>query len=449
MKLVTNPNNSNGDWIVVADYNLTRVDDVRMLVKHAAEKHGLRTILIRHKPTAIDLSLGNRVLDLNPLSETFVEDAYVALRPFKGRIRALLPFSDNAVWSGAKLARMLGLRGDDPKLAEAAFSKSVYRESETGAKSLFQGQNVFVPHYQRIKTLADLEAFAKKCPNGFVLKPSCEGNNRGVIRLSEKDSMPDAFKEVLPYIEGGLIAEELITFKEEFSYDGIGDLNWITQKLSVHGRYPVEYGQVVGVSFDKNVAKSIRSAGRLANWIVGQHIGPFHNEVKMDRESGQSAVIEPNRRPAGMKIWHLAERVYGINFFHTWIDQLVTGDVPSALPAPKGIAAIRELPSPKSGWSRMSQSPEFARVLFEEIKAGLAKQGLSNLQWSEFRITAKEGTWVETEPRDNAGFVGEVCLYSPDGNIDVEEVLQQFENEWKRCVSPFIEESSYENTRTA
>ena len=56
---------------------------------------------------------------------------------------------------------------------------------------------------------------------------------------------------------------------------------------------------------------------------------------------------------------------------------------------------------------------------------------------------------MDAEPRDNAGFVGEVCFFSLDVELDVEKMLQAFEDEWKKVVSPFIEEEKYENSSIA
>lgn len=441
--------NSKTEWIVIADYNLTRIEDVRMMLRYAKERYGLHSILIRHNPTPVDHSLADWVINLDPLAETFVGEALYQLHPVREQIRAILPFSDNAVWSGARLARALGMQADDPNLAEAAFSKSVYREMETKAEPFFRAQNVFVPRFRKVSSLEEIEAFSKMCPNGFVLKPSCEGNNRGVIRLLPGDSLKHAYEEVSPYLAGGLIAEELIVFPEEYSFDGIGHLSWVTQKLSVHGRYPVEYGQKVPAPNCKLLLESVGAAGNLANIVVGQKRGPFHNEVKYDPMSYRSAVIEPNRRPAGMKIWHLAERVYGVNFFHLWVDQLVTGDIPKHLPPPKGVAAIRELPAPHSGMLAIPNTPGFAEKVFFEILDRLQRKQIRNVKWSEFRITATPGSWVEQEPKDNAGFVAEVCLYSPDSSLDVEATLQHFEEEWKTVIACYIEEEMYENSSIA
>ena len=36
-----------GLWMVIVDYNLTRVDDVRMMVNYAKQRHGLKSVVER------------------------------------------------------------------------------------------------------------------------------------------------------------------------------------------------------------------------------------------------------------------------------------------------------------------------------------------------------------------------------------------------------------------
>jgi hypothetical protein len=427
------------NFLLIVDYNLSRVKDVRMMADHARDRYGLETILIRPKPTETDKIIATHVFDLDPRDMDFVEKALEALAPFKERISAALPFSDNAVHSGATLALALGCSSDSSVLADAAFSKIKYREREQELNPYLENQGVFVPKFRRIEKIEDLQDFWKECPNGFVLKPSCEGNNRGVIRIKSEEELAEALEEVRLYKDGGLICEELIPFSEEFSYDGVGHLHFITQKESVTARYPVEKGQIIPALVPFRQTLALQAAGRGANLIVGQRTGPFHTEIKYDPETGRSAVIEPNRRPAGMKIWHLAERVYGINFFKTWVDQAVAGIIPSALPLPKGRAAIRQLAAPKKGILRFAAQDQFR--IFNQIlnhKRMREMTHAAQLEWFDFQITAANQSVVNPIPKDNAGFIAEVCVFSKDLTTPIQTVLNEFETIWFEVIKSFI-----------
>lgn len=423
-------------YMVIVDYNLSRIQDVRLMSRYAREKYGLKTILIRSNPSHIDFEIASQVIDLDPLNPNFLDEAIETLRPISHGIKAVLPFSDNAVWSGARLAHALEVRSDSDRLADAAFSKLRYRQRESLLAEYFAQQGVFVPHSKRVTSLDELYAFAETAPQGFVLKPSCEGNNRGVVRIYPGDSLECAFAEVIPYLAGGLICEELIDYAEEYSFDGVGALSFVTEKQSIAARYPVENGQIVPALVPERTLAAVKKAGSLANLICGQNIGPFHNEIKFEPQTGFSAVVEPNRRPAGMKIWHLAEKVYGLNFFHLWIDQLINEKIPHELPMPRGIAAIRQLRAPSVGrLKRIVEEPGFEKKIFLEIKSRLK----SNADWFDFRITAKAGQMLWPEPKDNAGFAAEVCFFSSDLKTDVKAELKQFEKAWFDVISPYLE----------
>src|SRR6266404_5297711 len=108
------------NWLLIVDYNLSRWTDVQHMSRYTAKRYGMKTLLIRPNPGERDRTIANYVLDFDPLAPDFVEAALQALQPWSGRIALGLVFSDNAVATGADLLSRLGLRVDDPILAEAA-----------------------------------------------------------------------------------------------------------------------------------------------------------------------------------------------------------------------------------------------------------------------------------------------------------------------------------------
>ncbi len=418
-------------YLVIVDYNLTRFHDVKLMTDYAKSRYQAETILLRPNPQPCDREVATVIGDLDPRAADFIPKALQFLAPYCSGISAVLPFSDNGVVSGATLAGHLGMKSDSALLARNAYSKLSYREAEDRLRHYLEAQEIFVPRFARVSTRTELEAFADLCPNGFVLKPSCEGNNRGVLRLEKGCDLRAAFDEVEMYLKEGLICEELIPFDREYSFDGIGHLTFATEKMSVTGRYPVEKGQIVPARLSSDRLQSIERAGRAANLLVGQRIGPFHNEIKLDFSGTRSAVIEPNRRPAGMRIWHLAEKVYGVNFFKLWIDQLLGEGIPTTLPAPKGVAAILELAAPFNGTlSPAIDDPNFSGELLRK----LLRDSPKGLMWSDFRFTQRGGTLVNREPRDNSGFIAEICVFSDDPLADIREIGSRFEERFKESM---------------
>ncbi len=318
--------------LLIVDYNLTRVADVAHLAQAAKVRHQANTILIRADPGARDFEICTHVIDLDPLAEHFVDTASERLAPYRSRLRAGLVFSDNAVQRGAELLERLGLAVDSAALAAGAFNKRSYRLAEGRARPLLEAQGLLAPASVEVRSVDDLRAFAASHPDGFVVKPSCEGNNRGVTIVRAGDSLDEAFDAVRPYLHHGAICETLIPYRREYSFDGVGDVEFVTEKLSASGKYPVEIAQILPARLSPAEQATLTRAGRLANLLVGQRRGAFHNEIKLSDDGLAAAVVEPNRRPAGMKIWTIAQAVYGIDFYAQWLDAAF-GEARPATPA--------------------------------------------------------------------------------------------------------------------
>jgi hypothetical protein len=436
-------NKSSKKYLLIIDYNLSRFDDVKLMTDYAISEYSLQTILIRPNSISLDDEVASCVLDLDPRSNDFIEKAKLKLKPFINKIHAGIVFSDNAVFTGAKLLEEMKLETDSSFLAEAAYSKIKYRIEENKNKSLIESNKVFVPNFKIVHTLDELLEFALQNPEGFILKPACEGNNRGVMLLRRGDDLSQAMQSVMPYIAEGLICEELIQFEEEYSFDGISHLNFITKKLCKHSRYPVEYGQIVSGNNDVNTSELVKRAGNIANIIVGQQRGPFHNEIKLSLLKGQAAVIEPNRRPAGMRIWTLAEKVFRVNFYYLWLDRVIANKLPPSLPHPKGVAAIRMLGVPRDGKLCLPNSiidqPDFLLQKTISLFKKLFNQKADH-NWFDFRIN-KSNEFVLSEPRDNSDFIGQICVYVDDDGIDIASMLDEFHSCWLKIIDEYIIES--------
>jgi hypothetical protein len=371
-------------------------------------------------------------VDLDPLADGFVETALQQLERFSGRLYAGIVFSDNAVHRGAELLDRLGMPVDSFELALGAFSKHAYRVAEHRIRPLLEAQAVMVPDYAEITSLDDLRRFSSAHPAGFVVKPSCEGNNRGVVVVKKGDSLDAAFNEVSPYLSNGVICEAFISYEREYSFDGIGALAFITEKVSAPGRYPVEVAQILPSRLAVHERRTLERAGRLANLLVGQRDGPFHNEIKLSDDGLHAAVVEPNRRPAGMKIWWLANWTYGVDLFHAWIDS-VWGVAPlPALPAPECFAATVMLGVEQDQLFSPQNVRADATPFVDAIAATAQHLGLR-----EGELQARNFEWLSTDRRlvhaiahDNADFVALACITLNSDRVDMREVVVTLRRLW-------------------
>ncbi|MFJ5099265.1 acetyl-CoA carboxylase biotin carboxylase subunit family protein [Streptomyces sp. NPDC088557] len=418
--------------LLIVDYNLSRIDEVRHLRDHTRDHHGATVVLIRADPTEADRSIVDEVLDLDPLRDDFAEMGEKLLGDRRERIRAGIVFSDNAVHSGAELLERLGVPVDSPRLADGAFSKYRYRLTEARVADLLETQRIMVPAFAEIASLDQLRAFAREHPGGFVVKPAAEGNNRGVVVVRAGDDLTAVFAEVLPYLEGGVICEELIPYRREYSFDGLGSLEFLTEKISATGRYPVEVAQVLPARLDEHERATLERTGRQANVLVGQCDGPFHNEIKLSDDGLRAAVVEPNRRPGGMKIWSLARWVYGIDLHHRWIDtafgtaagveRLVPGC--SAATVLLGVGTDRAF-SPADVLPDAAPFPDAVRATAERF--GLAD---GELTVTEFSWLSDERRDLHAVARDNADFAAQGCVVLRGDRTDIRTVVHALREAW-------------------
>jgi hypothetical protein len=424
------------NWLLIVDYNLSRWTDVQRMGRYVAKHYGMMTLLIRSHPGERDFTIADHVIDLDPLAPGFGDDALRALRPWSGRIALGLVFSDDAVATGAHLLHQLGLRVDDPDLAAAAFSKAIYRDQEARCTEFLEPQGIYIPPYSRLQSRAEAEAFAARCPGGFVLKPSCEGNNRGVVFVPDASEVARAWDEVSPYLAGGIVGEGFIDFPREYSFDGVGHLTFVTEKLRAHGRYPVEIGQLVPARLNVAERALVTRAGRVANLLVGQSDGPFHNEIKLNADGRRAAVIEPNRRPAGMKIWSLAERVYGLSFYELWVESALGNALPAHLPAPMGQAATAMLGVARDGRLDVETLPT-PDILIRHTLDRMHSR-IDTVDWLDFAWLSPKRTRYPLVPRDNGDFPATVCFHTLDTGFDLHGWVVRFQSTWRAVLAEWM-----------
>lgn len=422
--------NANPPLLLIIDYNLSRVSDVAHIAAYARARYGAKIVLVRANPSERDAQLCEYLIDLDPLADDFVEQALRYLKPWREQLRAGMVFSDNAVHSGAALLERLALPVDSAALAANAYSKRDYRVSEARVRDLFESQGVMVPDCVEVDCVEDLREFAGRHPDGFVVKPSCEGNNRGVVVVKRGDSLEAAFAAVEPYLSRGAICETFIPFSREFSFDGVGATEFVTEKVSAHGRYPVEVAQILPAQISGAERATLTRSGRLANVLVGQLRGPFHNEIKLDDAGREAAIVEPNRRPAGMKIWTIAEEVYGIDFYALWVDAAF-GVVREPRLAPVGKqAATVMLGVPSDGTCLPATLDEGAQLFDRTLARAAALLGLDAMRRLEFGWLGETERFIPALPRDNADFAAQACFAVDSDAADMRTVVTTVRATW-------------------
>ncbi|MBN3860757.1 biotin carboxylase [Pseudomonas frederiksbergensis] len=422
--------------LLIVDYNLSRIGDVLHMRDYARKHWGAQTWLVRANPQDHDKDISDRVIDADPLDTDFIRHALSQLGDDAARITAGMVFSDNAVASGAALLERLGLPVDDAQLALGAFDKLAYRIAENRIRPLLNQLGVMLPDFGRIDCVNDVRNFAVRQERGFVIKPACEGNNRGVVMVAPGGDCEQAFSEVAPYLDKGVLAEAFITFTREYSYDGLGNLWFVTEKVSATGRYPVEVAQILPARLTEQERLAVRVAGEQVNRLVGQRKGPFHNEIKLSDDGYNTAVIEPNRRPGGMKIWTLAHAVHGLDLYAAWVDSVFSGLVPDELPPATCSAATVMFGVPRDVTLDVAELGDLQALVHETLALAaqaleLAKEDIALL---ECAWIAGESRLIHAIPRDNSDFVAHACVALHDESVDVRDLVTVLREQWLKVL---------------
>jgi hypothetical protein len=395
-------------------------------------EHGLKLILVRPEQAAVDRDICDEFIEFDlqdPLGAIGLFDEFKkrGLRPKGGFV-----FSDRSMNVGTELLGLLGLTSSSYEFANRALNKYSYRSNEFLLKSS-SDPGFYFPRFRSVSCREELDFCIGQMGLPLILKPASEGNNRGVSRISSLDEIESAWNVVSPYASGGIIVEEWIPLEREYSFDGFGHIEFITRKISATGRYPVERGQQVPAILQDQEFDAIKTAGRIANQIVDGHLTAFHNEIKIGRMpmdlKVRAAVVEPNRRPGGMQIWDLAERVYGVNLYREMIRFLIGLAPIRALPSPKGIAAIRMLgPIEDRDWD-MSNADTLTLL-------GDCLPSRTDIEFFDLKSHKSIGNFVRVVPLQNSDFVASFCAFSP--RIDeqhLDAIMNQVEQTWLEKLS--------------
>nr|WP_113868747.1 hypothetical protein [Brenneria salicis]NMN92588.1 hypothetical protein [Brenneria salicis ATCC 15712 = DSM 30166]RBP59037.1 hypothetical protein DES54_1432 [Brenneria salicis ATCC 15712 = DSM 30166]RLM29666.1 hypothetical protein BHG07_14825 [Brenneria salicis ATCC 15712 = DSM 30166] len=423
---------------LILDYLPARIHDLKLIKEYVREQYDLDMVIISDMLSGEEKDICDHVYHL-PVSTANYEDEVIKLiENVEMQCVCILPFMDAVSGHAAVIAKRLGLYGDDAKLSFAGIDKLKFREQESILDTFLHAQNIVTPRSARVSDYQQLKAFFALCPSGIVIKPVDGRANIGVKIVKDIDSLEASYAATCQAAPGSnIIAEELIAFDSEFSYDGVGVLSFLTQKVSQLGEYPVELGQIVPAQCSPTQTLSLVKAGQSMNFLSGQRYGAFHNEIKLDLTTGKTFLVETNRRPAGMHIWDMANKVFGISLQKIWVDHLVQGfSDTQAIPDPIGSAFIINLLAPKDGTIREGTNSELikkeTKVLIERLLSEYKHEII------DVKINIKENSPVYKIPKTNNDFCGYVCVYIEKEKINHSELMSLINKSWQSIVKDYI-----------
>lgn len=389
--------------VLVLGYNNTRVNDVQKIRQKAKTYLDAQTILCKKAPTNEDRSVADHVIDVGlDGSETNVNIVINYCAELGLKIVALLPFSDPGTQLGAALAKRLELNGPTPEKVKSALDKGYFREQEANAKTVPLGYKKIKS--EKVTSYEQLQNLYKNLHGKVFLKPASEGNSRGCINTAREKNLENAWSQVSKYIEGGVVAEELIDRGHEYSWDHVNGYSWVTEKKTTQNEYRAEIQQILPAPLNSKVAKLISNAGAFMSDLSGSNQGACHNEIFYIEETNNVIAVEPNLRPARMRIWDLAAIAF--EDFDPWKEWLLwavskKNSTPNEL-IQNNYVGIRMIQASKSGTLEKISTIDLDRISRNSVE-------VVELTW-----TKKIGDSITNVVKDNSEFIGFIIAKSKD-----------------------------------
>ncbi|KTC84771.1 ATP-grasp domain-containing protein [Legionella drozanskii] len=291
--------------VLILGYNNTRINDVKKIKETARIYLNAITILCKKSPTSEDKNVADYAIDVElDKKQENIDKVIAAIEALSVNVIALLPFSDPGTQLGSVLAAQMGLKGPDLTKIDSALNKYAFRKAEKNAKHLPMGYKPI--RFEKIESYEALCKLHQELDKKLFLKPTSEGNSRGCINLSHYKDLNCAWSEVEQYLSDGVVGEQLITDSDEYSWDHVSGFSWVTEKKTTENQYSAEIQQIVPAPISQQKKELIANAGEFMASLAGYNSGACHNEIFYSSCSGTIRGVEPNLRPAGMRIWDLA-----------------------------------------------------------------------------------------------------------------------------------------------
>ena len=276
-------------------------------VIQAAKKMGLQVIVTDYNPN----TMGMKYADIPIIMSTRDVDGSVRVAKAQNEhtpISGVLTVGTDASMTVAAVANALKLPGIKYEDAEAATNKIKMR-------TRFKENNVPQPNFVPVWSLADAKKACAAIGFPVVMKPADNMGARGVMRLTSKTEIADAFqfaKSASPsgeiiveeYMEGAELSIDAVIYNNEIIFTGIADR--IIERLP----YFIETGHTMPSQLPREVQDEAYRVMSLGIRALGINHGYAKGDIKVT--------------PEGVKIGELAARLSG-GFMSAYTYPLSTG----------------------------------------------------------------------------------------------------------------------------
>lgn len=386
--------------VIIFGYNNTRVYDIQRLKKLCKKMLNADIMLCKENISSMDsditpysLAINLEIKNIEVIKQQIsIIDEFVLkhqLNPI-----ACLPFSDKGIPLGTYYAESRGLHHDNCERSFACIDKYTYRCLEQQAQTPEWFKK---PFFTKIYSYAEAKEIilSKKIPLFF--KPTSEGNSRGCIEINSLQDLEENKSILESYFTQGIIIEECIKGCDEYSFDGVDGDYIITEKKTSQGHYRVETQHILPAPLSEQHYHRLIEAGKIVSAISGSDNGAVHNELFLNKNTGEVYCVEPNRRPAGLKLWDWVSIAFpGVHNWSKWVAWASKKTMTTVSPTHHSFhVGCRMLKAPQCGTLKSFNALEFKKL--EKLPDVV-----------EIILSKTQGSKVTSILKDNSDFLGYV-----------------------------------------
>lgn len=413
---------------IVFGYNNIRLFDVKKIKQIAKEKYSAKIMLCREIITEEDKHNIEYtcLVDLTKQDSKNLEqqanDIIKFLEDNNLQAMGCLPFSDKGVQLGSLVAQKLNLFHDAyGEESLAAIDKFAFRqlEKKSSLPEWYKKVDCKIAYSKE-----DVYSFFQQYPK-FFLKPSSEGGSRGCMAIFSKKDIEYWLNHFSNFLEQGAICEEYIDAIFEYSYDRIGNYEWLTEKTTTTGSFRAEPNHVAPAPLPKEHYNLLIEGGRLVSSLVGSKGGACHMELFLTKDY-KVACVEPNRRPAGANIFEIGGVLHNMqgSSWEEWLRVASGGNIN------KSYAEISNNCFVLNRFLSASKDHTIGEINPSYLEKQITEKYPNNI--ISFLLTKKSGDKVFKHIEDNSGFIGMLLIkgstYENVTNIasDIENMVQDY-----------------------
>lgn len=393
---------SNHCFIIVG-YNNTRIYDVCMLRKICQDHFQSELVLVNDIASIHDedAALFSVIAELDEasISKSVYQVASLIVKENLKPV-GILPFSEKGMLLGAGLVEHYNLFGPSLLEAKVGLDKRLFRELDCQKDNFPAGYKPV--NAVQVESFHHLKALFFDFGGKLFVKPAKEGNSRGCLAIRAESHCLPAWEKIQTYLKEGLIAEELIDNAKEYSYDSVSGVSWLTEKFTTSGEYSAEFQQIVPAKLSAEQEESLIAAGLRIKEVAAPNYACWHSEIFLCAD-GSTRAVETNMRPAGMRIWDMANIAFkDFNPWLYWLEWAKTGLQSNLKLERERYCGIRMLRAKKSGL--VVEIPKLKD--FESVPEG----GL--IHSAQFYCDL--GSEVSDKVTNNADYIGHIMVSHKD-----------------------------------